>query len=371
MTMRSALFLFATLAAAAAAQEPAPVSAVQADTLMQAGAAAEQHGDWKAAIEDFRKVIQLEPGSAEAHSGLGAALAGSGQLDAAVAEDQRALELAPKDLRTRMNLASAYFKQGDLSRARAELESIHTDHPDDLRAAIMLGYVYLRMKRFVGAEELLAPLEPTNASNTALEYILADAMIETGNQEQGIPKMERVAEATHSADAWMIAAAAHFRRTEGRAALADAEQALKIDPTLPGVYTLVGQARYAIGDKTGAETALREALRLNPQDFYANFYLGDLCTNRKDYAEAEPFLKLALDLEPGVPLARFDLAKIYAATGREAQAVPILEDIVKGKPDWIDAHWELANIYFRMNRIADAQRERSIVQKLRAGQAGK
>src|SRR5579875_1349464 len=60
MTMRSALFLFATLAAAAAAQEPAPVSAVQADTLMQAGAAAEQHGDWKAAIEDFRKVIQLE-----------------------------------------------------------------------------------------------------------------------------------------------------------------------------------------------------------------------------------------------------------------------------------------------------------------------
>src|SRR5664280_2426438 len=116
--MRSVSFLFLVLCLQAAlGQAPKQAASTEADEFLRKGIAAQQHGDVKTAIEEYRKALAVRPELAEARANLGAALAAAGQFDAAIEEDTRALDVAPDKTAVRMNLALAYYKKGDFRRA--------------------------------------------------------------------------------------------------------------------------------------------------------------------------------------------------------------------------------------------------------------
>lgn len=366
--MRSALFLIFVPALCAGAQAPSPAPPTDAQQLLQAAADAQQHGDLRTAIEDYRKALAAHPDLLEAHIGLASALSAAGQFDAAVAEDERALQSSPSDVDAQIGLATAYFRKGDVNRARMHFEAIHAVHPDDLRAAVGLAYVYIKMQRYNEAASLLAPFELAHADNLDLEYVFAYAQILSGNIADGVSRMEKVARARHSADAWMIAASTLFQKRNFRQALDDVEQALALNPQFPGAQTLAGQSHYALGQTDKAIPEFQAALRQYPRDFTANLYLGIIRSDQRDFATARPLLELAVDLAPNHPLANLELAKLNAITGREDEAVKELEALEKQTPDWIDPHIQLAALYYKLHRPADGQRERQIVQQLQARQ---
>lgn len=78
----------------------------------------------------------------------------------------------------------------------------------------------------------------------------------------------------------------------------DLDEALRLDPKLPGVYTLAGTARDNTGDIAAAESAFRDPLKINPDDFDANLYLGAILYKRRALDEAKPYLDRALRLNP-------------------------------------------------------------------------
>ncbi len=366
IAMRSVFFLLLALAfQAAVGQAPKQASSAAADDLLRAGTAAQQQGDNRSAIDDFRKALAIRPEMVEARAGLGAALATTGKLDEAIDEDMRALATAPDKTAVRMNLAMAYFKKGDLAHARAQLETLHAAIPLDVSAAVLLGYVYIKLGREAEAADLLSPLEPGHEDNTDLEYILAFSLIQTGKGTEGVPRMEKVAQATHSANAWVIAGSTHLHRGEMPAARIDLDAAMRLDPSIPGLATMAGQARYAMLDMEQAALAFQAALREDARDFNANLDLGAIRLKERDLEDARPLLELALQLQPGSPLARLEMAKLNETTGRYAEAAAALEDLVKAEPAWIDAHWELAAAYIELNRPEDGKRERMIAQQLR------
>jgi tetratricopeptide (TPR) repeat protein len=359
--MRSVPFLLVGLCLqVVTGQAPKQAPTSQAEEFVRSGRTAQEHGDLKGAIEDFRKALTLEPSLAGARIGLGAALAAAGQYDAAIEEDSRALSAAPNDMAIRMNLAMAYYRKGDLSNARFELEAIHSAHPLDLPAAVLLGYTYIKQGREAEAADLLSPLEAGNEGNTDLEYVLAYAMIQSNKQTEGLPRMEKVARAKHSADAWVIAGTARFYRGEMEEARADLDTAVELNPSIPGLYTLAGQARYAMRDMPSAARAFQAALRADPRDFVANRDLGAMRLKEGDYESAEPMLELALQLQPRDPLTRLQVAKLNEITGKHAEAAIILEDLEKSDPDWLEPHWLLASVYSDLKRPKDAKRERGI-----------
>jgi tetratricopeptide (TPR) repeat protein len=367
--MRFVCFLFLALGLhPAAGQTPAQAPSASVDELLSGGIAAQQHGDYKTAIEDYRKVLALQPGLAEARANLGAALAAAGQFDAAIEEDTRALAAAPDKTAVRMNLALAYYKKGDLAHARSEFEAVHAARPFDLPAAVLLGYSCIKLGKEAEAAELLAPLESGHESNMDLEYVLAYALIQTGKETDGLPRMEKVARATRSADAYVIAGSTRLTRREFREARVDLDAAIELDPSLPGVNTMAGQARDALGDTEAALPAFQAALRQDPRDFMANLYLGTMRLKQRDLDSARPLLELAVELQPTAPLARLQMAKLNRMTGKYAEAAATLEDLEKSDPNWLDPHVELADIYYKLHRPEDGQREREIVQQIEASQ---
>ena len=367
--MRSVPIVLIALALQGAwAQTGKPATLNEADDYLRKGIAAQQHNDPNSAIEDYRKALEIDPKLAEARANLGAALSSAGQFDAAIAEDTKALASAPDKTAVRMNLGLAYYKKGDMGDAHAAFEAVHAARPQDVAAAVLLGYTDIRLGKSSEAAALLTPLENGRTSNLDLEYVLAYALIDSGELTTGLPRMEKVAKATQSADGFFIAGTARLRRREFHEARADLDAAINLHGNFPGLFTMAGQARDALGDTQAAQAAFEEALKADPKDFTANLYLGAMRLKQRDLDTARPMLELALQLQPTSPMARLQMAKLNGMTGKNSEAAATLEELEKADPNWLDPHIELAAIYYKLHRPDDGQRERTIVQHLEAKQ---
>jgi tetratricopeptide (TPR) repeat protein len=352
--------------ATAQAQQSAPNAG--ADEHLRNGVEAQRGGDLTTAISEYRQALAIEPELLEARANLGAALAAAGQFDAAIDEDYRALTQAPNNIALKKNLGLAYYKKGDMVHARTEFEAVHAARPSDLGTAILLGYSDIKLEKGTEAVAMLAPLEAGHESNMDFEYVLAYAQILAGKQADGMPRMEKVAQATGSADAYFLAGSARLSLRQFKEARADFDAAIGLNPALPGLWTLAGQARDALGDADAARQAFEAALRQDPKDLMANLYLGTMKMKLKDLDGAKPLLTLALQLQPTMPEARFQMAKLNSMTGNYAEAASTLEDLVKNDPKWLEPHVELAALYYKLHRPEDGAREREIVQQIEAQQ---
>src|ERR1017187_5372310 len=157
--MRAALMVFILFHVVVLAQEPNP------DQLLKRAIDEQQHGDFSAAIRDYRKVLELRPNEVEAKVNLGAALAHVGQFDEAIAIYRSALTSVKDKNPVLLNLALAYYKKGDFENARQQFEILHDAQPNALQVVILLGDSDLRDRKSDAALSLLEPLESKYSQN--------------------------------------------------------------------------------------------------------------------------------------------------------------------------------------------------------------
>jgi Flp pilus assembly protein TadD len=361
--MRAVILFLALLPAVVAAQE------ANSDELLRHAIEEQQHGDFPLAIRDYRKVLELRPNEVQAKVNLGAALAHVGQFDEAIAIYRSALPSLKDKNPILLNLALAYYKKGDFEHAREQLEILHDAQPNSLQVVILLGDSDVRTGKSDAALSLLEPLESKYAQNMDFEYVLGSALIATkGRRREGVDRVEKVAKVGLDAAAYVLAGATLLDLNEYEPARQDLEEALRLNPRLPKLYTLVGTARDKTGDVKDAEAAFREALKTNPEDFEANLYLGAILYKRRDVDEAKGYLDRALRLKPSDSMARYESAMLKSTSGDYATAALELESLVKDDPDWLEPHVELATLYYRLHRPEDGAKERQIVDSLTAKQ---
>jgi len=144
------------------------------------------------------------------------------------------------------------------------------------------------------------------------------------------------------------------------------DKALRLNPALPGAYTLSGMAKSRTGDEDGAKAAYRKAVDLDPNDFEANLRLGAALRRNGDLAAAKRYLSAAVRHDPSSVLARHQMAQLQITEGRDAEAAVDLEDITRRVPNLLQPHVQLAAIYYRLHRPEDGLRERKIVDRLMA-----
>lgn len=338
------------------------------DQLFSRATQEQQKGDLEAAIRDYRSVLALRPENLAARVNLGAALAHSGQLDAAIAEYQAALKLAPQLESVHLDLGLAYSRKNDLADAREQYTAAHRANPSDVRVAILLGDAEARTGKATDAVAMLTLMETGNAGNSDFEYVLGEALIAGGHPRDGAARVEKSAAMTNSAESWMLAGSTLLRLNEFTQARHDLDNAVKLDPSIPGLCTLAGTARDKDGDATAAEPAFRQALQQNPNDFEANLYLGAILYKMRNMDEAKMYLDKALELNPKSTLARYEFGMWESTSGQYEAAAKELESVTADDPQWLEPHVELATLYYRLHRPDDGKRERAIVDKLTAEQ---
>ena len=328
----------------------------------------QQKGDFPAAIRDYQSLLAAHPETLAARVNLGAALAHTGQIDAAIAQYQAALKLSPQLGSVHLDLGLAYSRKGDLPDALDQYEAAHRSSPHDVRIAILLGDAQARSGKASEAVTMLTPMESANAANPDFEYALGEALIGGGHPRDGAARIEKSASMTNSADSWMLAGSTLLDLNEFAAARQDLDNAMRLDPSLPGLCTLDGTARDKDGDAKAAEPAFRQALQQNPNDFDANLYLGAILYQQRNMDEAKKYLDKAIELNPQSTMARYESAMWKSTSGDYRAAADLLEKLVADSPQWLEPHVELATLYYKLHRPADGARERQIVDKLTAQQ---
>lgn len=355
------VFVLCLLGAGASAQQ-------NPDRLLKAAIDAQQRGDYQSAIREYHNLLALRPDNVEAKVNLGAALAHVGQFDEAIAMYESALQSVSYKDPVRLNLGLAYYKKGDLVNARQQFQTLHQAEPNNVQVAILLADTDVKLGTPEGAVSVLQPLQDSNSRNPDFEYVLGIGMIKAGHRREGVPHVEAAAQLGTSADAYMLAGATLLDLDDYEKARRDLEEALRLNPKLSGLYTLVGMARDKTGDQKNAEPAFREAIQANPNDFDANLYLGALLYKQRKLDEAKLYLDRAVKLKPSDLMARYESAMLKSTSGEYESAAQQLESVVKDNPNWLEPHVELASLYYKLHRPAEGAKERETVERLTAEQ---
>ncbi len=365
LPMRLRLALISLLCGLCSAQDANP------DRLFARAIEEQQHGDYAAAISDYRKLLELRPNELQAKVNLGAALVHVQRFDEAIEAYRSALPAMKDKSPVLLDLGLAYYKKGDFEHAGQQFALLHDVRPDDVRVMILLADCDVRTGQASAALQFLEPVQQKYSANMDFEYVLGSALIQSGRKREGFPHIEKVARAGPSADAYLLAGATLLDLNEFELARKDLEEALRLNSSLPDIYTLVGTARDKTGDVQNAEAAFREALKRNPDDFQANLYLGAILYKRRATDEAKGYLDHALQLKPTDSMARYESAMLKSTTGDYEHAAEQLAALVKDDPNWLEPHVELASLYYRLHRPEDGAKERQIVDRLTAEQQAK
>jgi tetratricopeptide (TPR) repeat protein len=361
--MRRAIFsltliLLAGSVPAAVAQTP--------QELFNDAMAKQKAGDLEGAVQEYRRLLKIQPDAVPIRSNLGAALVGLGEFTEAITEYKIALKQAPTTPGLRLNLALAYYKTGRIADAVDQLLRVHNEEPGNLQAILLLGDCYLRMGQNRDLISLLQPAYKKHPDEMGIVYLLGTALIRDHQVEEGQVLVDRILRNGESAEAHMMLGAAKIEAADFAGARDELAKAVALDAKLPGVHVLYAQALQVTAGPDEARKEFQEELAIDPYDYVSNLQLGAMLRQEQRYDEARHYLTRALETRPGDLAVRYQLAAIDLSEGKAERARGELESIVKQSPSFTEAHVSLSIAYFRLKRTADGNREKGIVEKLTA-----
>jgi tetratricopeptide (TPR) repeat protein len=329
-----------------------------------------QSGDLEGAISAYQEFLRAHPESVPGRSNLGAVFARLGRYGEAIEQYRQALARGTANPAISFNLGLAYHKSAQFLEAAKELASVLAVQPDNKNAALVLADCHLQLGENKKVIELLEPFQAPHTDDPGLLYLLGTALVRDNQLSKGEALVDHILRQGDSAEAHILMANARLIRLDFEGATREFERALELNPKLPTVHSDYGWALLRLGDRNRARKAFREELEINPNDFRSNLYLGVRLREEQKFEEALGYLQRALEIRPDAPDVRFQIGSLYVGSRKWTEAQRVLEELVKDEPSFVEAHVSLATVYYRLNRKADGDRERAIIQKLNAeGQA--
>jgi tetratricopeptide (TPR) repeat protein len=326
--------------------------------------ALQKAGDLDGAAAAYGEFLRAHPDNVEARSNLGVVLARLGRYEEAIEAYRAALAVAPSNGAVRLNLGIALYKSAQYTDAATELAAVRAAAPDNVQARYLEADCRLRLGDPAAVIALLAPIEPQRTDDLALAYMLGLAYLQNKQQAEGQRLVDRILRNGESAEARLMMGVAKRSAQDLAGGLEDLARAVALNPELPGVHSLYGQALLETGNRDKARAEFEQALARDPLDFDANLLLGVMLKDDAEFAPALTHFNRALGVRPGDPGVRYQIATVYISQGESAAALPLLESIVKDAPKFLEAHVSLATVYYRLQRREDGARERAIVEEL-------
>jgi tetratricopeptide (TPR) repeat protein len=119
----------------------------------------------------------------------------------------------------------------------------------------------------------------------------------------------------------------------------------RLAPDVPEVYSNLGLARYYQKKFQTGQQAFEAALRLNPDLFVPNFFLGKILSETGRFAPALPLAGRAVKAQPEDKAARRLLASVLLGLKRENQAISQYQKLIEQDPRDIESLYDLALVY--------------------------
>ncbi|MGB2728304.1 MAG: tetratricopeptide repeat protein [Halobacteriota archaeon] len=286
------------------------------DAYNNRGTAYGKKGEFDRAIEDFDKVIELNPEYASAYYNRGLTYSNLKRDKEAIADYNKAIELDPKYAYAYNNRGTAYRNLKRDEEAIADYNKAIELNPNFAYAYNNRGTAYSNLKKYEEALEdynKAVELDP----NFAMAY---------NNRGVAYYKLEK------------------YRKAKG-----DYNKAIELDQNFDKAHANLGDSLFMKEDYDNAEKECREAIKINKNLDYAHNSLGLVLSKRKAYKDAIAEFKKALELNNKDADFYNNLGCAYAEYGKGSAIAPFsifkaknkLRKATREKNTYVEAHKNL------------------------------
>jgi len=136
-------------------------------------------------MEEYKKVLELDPSNAHAHNNLGMVYYDLGMLNDAINQYQKAIAISPRYDKAHHNLAVAYYVKGDLSKAAFDFTMAIEYNPKNPESYNNLALVLRKQNRLAEARCILKKgLSEASTRYPPFHYNLALTLEDEGNEKE-------------------------------------------------------------------------------------------------------------------------------------------------------------------------------------------
>ena len=328
--------------------------------------ALQQQGKFIEAATEYQAVLKRKPDYVEAQANLGVVLARLGKYEEAIQAYEAAYRLAPQLTPILLNLGIAYYRAGQFAKAVEVFPQFLVKQPDSIQARHLYGLSLAALGKDEEAIQQLEPTLDTAPPDPAVLYTIGLSYLRV--RKLGFrATLERLAAFPAGVPALhLLQGQAFLRDQEFEQALEELKEAEKLNPDLPRLYYVLGQAHQQLGHNKEAIAAFENELRRSPQDASTLYYLALVLEADGNAQAAEPHVRELLKLDSQNPEANTLLGKILVKQNKPTEALKALEVAVAKDSTDPEKRYLLARVYQQLGRREDAAREFATVQKLKA-----
>jgi tetratricopeptide (TPR) repeat protein len=293
------------------------------------------------AAEDYKKALDLDPGSAIIMERLAEIYAKSQRIRDAVTEAQLALKADPNNVDARRLLARIYVRtlgdvnagavqQENLDKAIEQFQAILKIQPDDTFSALWLARLYRFENHHDDAEKILRGVLTNDSENGPALEQLSQLLVDEGRSQDAIDLLEKAAGDSASPDIYDLLGDAYSQKKDYAKAEVAYQKAVDEDPDDPGHRHGLAQALMAQDKFAPALDQYTKLSQLEPGTSENYLRMAQLQRRLGKFNEAETSLLKAKQLSPGSLEVLYNEALLYEDQNRYDDAVKVLTGAIAG-----------------------------------------
>jgi cellulose synthase operon protein C len=335
------------------------------DELHQRALQQQASGDFRAALIDFKNVLQRNPSHADARLGLGLVSLEMGDLGTARVELQRARELGLEPERLSIPFGRLWLAEGEYQRllkdlTLSETESGEAEHRAQIlqlrgEAMLALGRAVQAMAYFEGA----IGIDPS----APLPHVgIAAIHMAEGREEAARASLQsalKIDRRTHQA--WTLLGDIERSDTRLKQAAVAYGEAIEASPTPYPIYLKRGLTWLALNDMAAAEQDLDMMRRISAEHPATSYLAGLLHFEVGRYADAQSAFQAALSRAENFQPAVFFLGASFFAQEQWTQAEHHLGRFLAANPESVEAARLLAAV---QAQDGDLEHAKQLVQNI-------
>jgi arylsulfatase A-like enzyme/Tfp pilus assembly protein PilF len=285
----------------------------QFSVLMASGEDAFGAGDFETALENFSRIVAMDPGNPQAHVFRARTLRALGRLREARDEYLNVTRLDSTNSTPYFHLGNIAQGQGNLDEALEYYEQALRLVPGSPEALANIASIIMEKGFADSAEVLLRRALKSNPQNLVATLNLGLAYRSKGADQEALELFRR----TLRLDPENVKAMVNIADIYAAEAIADStikylETAAQVEPLNDVILANLGNAYRQKGLMDKAEEAYQAALTQDPEDVLALFGLAAVRAHQGRIAEAKGLLRQALEVQPGFTPARTALRSLSA-----------------------------------------------------------
>jgi len=296
----------------------------------------------KQAIAALEAAALYEPASDEALVDLAITYFEAELFDKALQPLNKAIALNPQSPSAHSMLGKTYFALREYEKAAAELKVALEFGSNDFDTSFTLAIAYLQQRQFTEARRVFDWMLQHFGDQPELHVVIGRAFRVAGRLPEAIDEFKKA-----------IALNPRLARVHDNLALA----------------YLMNEGASRLVD---AEREFKTELISNPDEFFANYYLGIVYIFQRKWELAIAFLKNASRVQADNPDPYFQLGQAYQELQKHDQAIAALKKSIALNPDLAHnkfqvttAHYRLAQSLLKVGQVEAGQKELRLSSELK------